>query len=126
MHIEQKKREVLAAEQAWLQAHLALDLAVLDTLMHPDYTIIWPSGRVVEKAEALASYTSGERHWDEAGIHELDVRIYDDIAVVNGLWKANGVNRGVPFDYQARYTSVWIQQEGRWRMLVDRSKVIKA
>lgn len=117
---------MLAAEEAWLQAHLDVDIAAIDALMHPDYTIIWPSGRVVEKDEALASYDSGERHWDEAGIHELGVRIYDDVAVVNGLWKAKGVNSGKAFDYQARYTSVWIQHDGRWRLLVDRSKDIEA
>ena len=123
---EQAIQEIIAAEEAWLQAHLTLDVAAMDVLMHPDYTIIWPSGRVVDKAEALASYQTGERHWDEAHIADLNIRLYEAVAVVTGLWQASGVNAGRSFDYKARYTSVWIQNERRWRLLVDRSMAIES
>src|SRR5215203_1848754 len=74
-------------------------------------------GRVVGKEQALASFRSGERAWEEAHSDEHDVRIYGDIAVVTGRWRARGANAGQPFDYAARYVSVWVEHDGEWRMV---------
>ena len=118
-------QEVLAAEQAWLEAHTALDVEAIDHLMHSDYTIIRPDGAVVGKEEALASYQDDARHWDYAQSDQLNVRLYDDTAVVIGRWRAKGVNKGEAFDYSARYTSVWVRHEGRWQMVADQSTPIR-
>ncbi len=116
--------EVLAAEEAWTQAHLNTDREAIDRLMHPDYTIIKPDGSVWDKKTALASYVLGKRDWNEASSSEHIVRIYGDTAIVIGLWKAKGVNNGEPFDYQARYTSLWVKDSEGLRMVSDQSTEI--
>jgi len=116
--------EVLAAEEEWTQAHLKTDKHALDRLMHPDYTIIKPSGEVWNKEKALASYVPGKRDWTEAGSSDHLVRVYGETAVVIGLWIAKGVNNGVPFDYSARDTSLWVKEEGRLLMVSDQSTEI--
>lgn len=118
------RSEVIRAEQAWLQAHLEMDLVHLETLMHPDYTRIQPDGAVWDKTRTLASYQGGKRHWSEASIDQLDVRIYEQTAVVTGRWQAKGINTGVAFDYAARYTSVWVLEGDRWQMVSDQSTEI--
>ena len=119
-------QEILQAEQAWTAAFLHLDLATLEQLMADDYTIIQPGGIVLGKAETLASLRSEQRHWDSAESDEHFVRIYGDTAVVLGRWTAKGVNHGQPFDYQARYTSVWVKRAGRWQMVADQSTEVNA
>ena len=118
------REEVLAAEKEWAQAHLNTDTEEIDRLMHPDYTIIKPDGSVWDKKIALASYTPGKRDWTEAGSSEHSVRIYGDTAIVIGLWKAMGVNNGEPFDYQARYTSLWVKTNEGLRIVSDQSTEI--
>ncbi|HLL97935.1 MAG TPA: nuclear transport factor 2 family protein [Rubrobacteraceae bacterium] len=115
---------VLRAEREWLLAHLRLDVDALDRLMAPDYSQIDDRGRVVGKEQVLASFRSGERAWEEAHSDEHDVRIYGDIAVVTGRWRARGANAGQPFDYAARYVSVWVEHDGEWRMVSDHSTPI--
>src|SRR5215212_452361 len=117
-------QEVLQVEQAWTAAFLHLDLATIEQLMADDYTIIQPGGRVWDKAETLASLRSEQRHWEAAASNELSVRLYGDTAVVIGRWTAKGVNHGQPFDYQARYTSVWVKRAGRWQIVADQSTEI--
>jgi ketosteroid isomerase-like protein len=117
--------EVLLAEEEWTQAHLTTDKEALDRLMHPDYTIIKPDGTVWDKETAIASFVPGKRDWVEAGSSEHFVRIYGDTAIVIGLWKAKGVNNGEPFDYSARYTSLWVKENNRLRMVSDQSTEIR-
>jgi ketosteroid isomerase-like protein len=78
----------------------------------------------IGKEELLASFRSGERGWEEALSDEHDVRIYGDTAVVTGRWRARGANAGQPFDYAARYVSVWVEQDGEGRMVSDHSPLI--
>jgi ketosteroid isomerase-like protein len=115
---------VLRAEREWLLAHLRVDVDALDRLMAPDYSQIDDRGRVVGKEQVLASFRSGERAWEEAHSDEHDVRIYGNTAVVVGRWRARGANTGQPFDYAARYVSVWVEHDGEWRMVSDHSTPI--
>ena len=116
--------EVLAAEEEWTQAHLNTDVKSIDRLMHPDYTIIKPDGDIWNKETALASYIPGKRDWTQAESSEHRVRIYGDTAIVIGLWKAKGENNGITFDYSARYTSLWVIENNKLRMVSDQSTEI--
>jgi hypothetical protein len=102
-------------------AHLNCDVAALDRLMADEGAQINSVGRVVSKAKVIASFDSGERHWDEAHSNEFRVRVYGETAVVIGRWQARGVSTGQAFEYCPRYLSVWIWRDGRWQMTVDQS-----
>ena len=116
--------QVLRAEREWLLANLQLDVGALDRLMAPEYSQIDDNGRLVSKEQVLASFRSGERGWSEAHSDEHRVSVYGDTAVVIGRWRARGVNAGQPFDYAARYVSVWVRSDGEWRMVSDQSTPI--
>ena len=77
--------EVLEAEKECALAHLKTDINALDSLMHPDYSIVRPDGRVWDKEKALASYVPGKRDWVEAGSSEHVVKIYWSTATIIGL-----------------------------------------
>lgn len=106
---------VAGAERRLAAAHLSLDLATIDGLLHPGYVIVQPGGRIETKADVLASYRAGGRHWDTAEVDQLDVRLHGDTAIVTGRWRASGENEGEPFNYAARFLSVWLKVNGRWR-----------
>ena len=59
-------REVLEVEQEWVEAHRQLDVATLERLMAEDYFVIRSDGSVAGKEEDLASYSTGDRHWEVA------------------------------------------------------------
>jgi ketosteroid isomerase-like protein len=89
--------------------------------MAPDYVQVDGSGGLVGREEVLASFRSGERNWDEAYSDDHRVRVYGDVAVVVGRWRARGTNAGKSFDYAARYVAVWARHAGEWRMVSDQS-----
>ena len=113
--------EVLQVEREWVEAHRQLDVATLERLMADDYFVIRTDGSMAGKEEDLASYRKGDRHWEYAEGDQYDVRIYGHTAVLSGRWRARGVNAGQPFDYAARFLSVFVKRDGRWQMVAAQS-----
>jgi uncharacterized protein (TIGR02246 family) len=116
---------VLQTEREWVEAHLRLDLATLARIMADDYVIIAENGSIVTREQALASYRDDARSWEVARSDELAVRVYGDTAVVIGRWTARGENNGKPFNYAARFMSVYVRRNGQWRMAAEQSTPIK-
>jgi len=122
--MSQAQLAVMAAERELADAHLRLDLEVFDRLLHPDYALIQPGGRVEGKEETLASLRTGDRRWQVARSDAFDVRLYGNTAVVVGRWRGKGVNAGTPFDYTARFLSVWVKEGDRWRNVAAQATAI--
>ena len=117
---------VAQAEHQLAAAHLQLDLKTIEYLLHPDYVIVQPGGKVETKAEVIASYDTGLRHWDTALVDQLDIRLYGDTAIVVGRWRASGQHGTERFDYAARFLSIWVKQVGRWQNVGYQSTVIES
>lgn len=118
-------QEVLAVEYAWTEAHLRGDVETLEAIMAFDYLKIQSDGSLSDKKTTLASYQPDRRAWDVARGDEYDVRIYGDTAVVIGRWTARGNNDGQPFDYAARFLSIYVRRDGSWQMVAEQSTEIR-
>lgn len=112
---------VVAAERAWVEAHRRMDVEAIARLMADDYSSVREDGAVWGRAETLAAYVPGARHWDEAESDRYHVRVNGDTAVLVARWRARGVNNGQAFDYAARFTAVYVRREGRWLLQHDHS-----
>ncbi len=117
--------DVLAVERQWTEAHLYGDVRTIKRLMAEEYIRIQPDGSLANKSEIVASLQPGRRSWDAAQGDEYDIRVYGDAAVVVGRWTARGVNNGQPFDYAARFLSVYVKHEGQWLMAAEQSTEIR-
>ena len=117
-------QEVLSVEHAWTEAHLRGDVQTLEEIMASDYLKIQSDGSLSDKKTTLASYQPDRRAWDVARGDEYDVRIYGDTAVLIGRWTARGNNDGQPFDYAARFLSIYVRRDGRWQMVAEQSTEI--
>lgn len=116
--------ELLAIEREWTAAHRNGDFATMERLMAEDFVKVLPDGSLADKAAVLASLRDEHRWWDFAAGDEYDVRVLGDAAVVIGRWRARGSNNGRPFDYAARFSSVYVRRDGRWLMLTEQSTTI--
>lgn len=117
---------IIDCEQRLAAAHLTLDLDEIAALLHDDYIIVQPGGAIESKRDLLASYRSGGRSWSAAAVDQLDVHIYGACARVVGRWTATGVNHGAPFNYQARFISIWVRASSGWQNLSYASAEIGA
>ena len=116
--------EVIATERAWVEAIRKVDVAALASIMADEYAVISEDGQVLGKSEDLASYSTGNRHWDFAESDEYDVRVYGNTAILIGRWRARGVNAGYHFDYAARFVAHYVKRDGRWQMTFSQSTTL--
>lgn len=123
--MEDEKAVVAQAEEALAEAHLTLDLELIDRLLHPDYVMVQTGGEIETKADVLASYKTGNRQWETARSDQLDIRLHDGMAVVVGRWQASGQHGANHFDYSARFLSIWVKQDGAWRNIAYQSTEIR-
>lgn len=116
--------EIKRAERQLAEAHLTLNLGTFDRLLHPEYVILQPGGKIEHKTEVLSSSRDGRRHWSTARTDQLEMKIYGDTGIVTGPWWASGQNGEQRFNYAARFLSVWIRADGRWQNIAYQSTEI--
>ena len=119
-NVTPQETAVRAAMEDYKQFILDGNVEALDQLWIDDYTFINPQGAIVNKAQRLANFSSGNTN---VGIidseREITVRVYGDMAVVQNLSTLHGTFSGVPTDTDLRGTFVWVRRNGQWRLLTN-------
>lgn len=115
-----------AAEQAlsrledeWARAVRQSDTAALDTIIGADYVGTTADGEVQGKADYIADFVSGDRRVFALTTDDLDVRIYDHVAVLTHGGRAEAEYRGEPVVGEFRWTHVFVARDGRWQAVAN-------
>ncbi len=107
---------VAAASDTWLGALVSGDADALDRLTTPDFTYVHSSGTLDERGFFLEAFRSGRRKYTRYSVDGVDVRTYPGAALMSGLVHIGLNPRGDEVKIEARFTSVWVEQDGVWRM----------
>jgi len=110
--------DILNTEKRWVEAHLTLNTQDIEDVLDTDYKRI-ENDKIVTKADVLASYKSGQRHWDIAEGSDYTVNIHGDFATVVGTWRGVGINHGEHFDYSAKFLAVYVKRATGWKLYRD-------
>lgn len=114
-------KQVIQRELDWAQAHVDLDLPIIEQILSEEYQQRQSDGTFIGKKELLTSYGSGDRYWEVAESTNHHVQIDKNLAVVIGRWRGIGINTGERFDYRARFLSIYKLENKSWRMILDAS-----
>jgi len=119
----QAEATILRLEDDWRLAQHRNDTTALLSLLAADVTFIGTSGSLRDRADYLASRaTSAMPRATTYEYSELRVRVLGSVAIVTG--RAATTGEGVAF--QARFTDVWAQREGRWQLVaIQRTDIAK-
>lgn len=116
------RREVLDALERFRVAFREADVESLRALLADDYVHTNDRGGVLGKERWLeyakarrADLASGKIVIDSYTYEDVEVRLYDGVAVVTGLNVSRGKREGEDFTTRLRFTHVWVRREGRWR-----------
>ena len=117
--------KILAMENAWNQAQLHHDAKAMDSLVADSYVNTESDGSVQNKAEFLASIKDkAAYHAETMSNSDVKVRLYGNVAVVTGAYRAKGVASGKPFDNRGRFTDTWLLLNGRWQCVASHASHI--
>ena len=72
---------------------------------------------------STANYTTRETvpTWNYGAVH-----VYGNAAVVAGIYRESGTNKGKHYVIRSRYTDTWIRRDGIWRCVASHSTLIPA
>lgn len=104
--LEQLNQEYVAAfmnaDVEWYQEHLA-----------DDFVCIESDGSVLNKNQFLQNTAKGP-DVDDYMLHEVDVRIYGGVALVQatGSWTGKDKSKGI-----SRYTDVYVKSDNVWKAI---------
>ncbi len=110
---------VVAADDQFFDALLRADSAVLDHLLVDDFILVDVlSGSEIEKAVLVPLVGSGHLTFDEIQRYPTEgrVRVYGPTAVVTGRTQMGGRYEDASWSARSRYTHVYINDQGTWRL----------
>jgi len=117
---------VLALEKAWNHALEAKDTKALDMVLARTFVSIDIDGSVVNKSEFLASIKAPEYQPSQAVTEESSVQVYGDAAIVVGIFRVKGTEKGKPYVHRERFVDSWIKINGTWQCVATTSTLITA
>jgi Domain of unknown function (DUF4440) len=84
------------------------------------------SGSEITKSMFLSVIESGQLQFEAIEPINSRLRLYGTTAVINGQTKMSGQFGEMPFTVSSRYTHVYVEHEGQWRMVAAQGTQIAA
>lgn len=110
--------ESLAAEDRFFATLLEGDTEGLDRVLADDFILIdVMTGSEIPKPSLLAVVGAGQLKFDIIERADHLVRIYQTTAVITGRTRMKGQFAGTSFATSSRYTHVYVEQQGVWRLV---------
>jgi ketosteroid isomerase-like protein len=106
---------VRALEEARGQALLRGDTVALSRMTAVEFNELTRFGTVRSRADNLRDVSSGMLKLAAVRFDSLSVRIYGDVAILQGITDNEGTMGGMAFSGRIRYTRVFVRREGRWQ-----------
>ncbi len=115
---------VLALEKVWNRALEEKDTKALDMLLANTMVSVDIDGSIQSKGEFLASIKAPDYLPSQAVTEQSTVQVYGDAAVVVGIFRVKGTDKGKPFLHRERFVDTWINTSGAWQCVATTSNLI--
>lgn len=106
--------KIIAIENAWNQAEERKDAKALDAILDNSLVYTDYDGTMLTKPDFLASVKAPARQPQQQVTESMNARVYGDSAVVTGVYRVKGSEKGKPYLRRGRFTDTWISRNGMW------------
>ena len=107
----------VTVDKQFFAALIAGDAQALDHILADDFILIdVMSGSEITKPAFLAFIGSGQIKFESIEPAENRVRFYPPTAIITGRSQMKGQLGDAPFSASSRYTHVFVDQQGEWRL----------
>jgi len=105
---------VLRLEHLKFDAQHRKDIAALNSML--DDAVMWvdPNGALFTKAAYLTAVHDSNLQPEQIVPESLTVKVFDDIAIVVGIYDEKGLNAGHPYHQRCRFIDTWAWKKGKW------------
>ena len=115
---------LLALESAWNHAEQSKDAAALNQLLAEEFVYTDDDGSFLDKKGFLDSTLHNAVEQEQINNDGMAVRVFGNAAVVTGVYRDKGVEKGKSFLRRGRFTDTWIYRNGAWQCVASQSTLI--
>lgn len=115
---------LLALESAWNHAEQGKDAAALNQLLAEEFVYTDYDGSFLDRKGFLDSTLHNDVTQEQINNDGMAVHIYGNAAVVTGLYRDKGIEKGKPFLRRGRFTDTWIYRSNSWQCVASQSTLI--
>lgn len=108
------EQTLLQMESDWGKAMAGGDMAALDAIIAPDWSMTSPDGQRSTRAESMADLRSGALKFESMVPSGIEVKMFGDTAIVTGTSKDKGTYKGQDISGEYRFTDVFVKRDGKW------------
>ncbi len=108
------RADLMKAEQAFGEALVKNDPAMLEKVLSADWTLVISDGSLMRRDAIFKSLKSGTLKFSSYTLGKMDIRIFGDAAVIIGVSDSKGEWEGEKFEGRDRFTDVFIRRDGKW------------
>ena len=113
----------LALEEKWNDAYKRGDIEAMNALLADDFIITVEDGATYSKTGYIAHLRDSSEHVAVTEISDVKVRLHANIAVVTGAYLEKGTAKSKPYEYNDRFTDIWMKGEGKWQLVASHYSV---
>ena len=110
---------VMEVTQQGCDAIRAGDVATLEKLLAPEFTLVSSNAEVQTRDQVLDEVRRRDPLYEVFRNHSMTAWIYGDAAVVQGITSLKGSSSGNTFKLDVRFTDTLIKHQGQWRLVVS-------
>ena len=111
------KMQVMMKMQGLRTALLSKDSVNLSALLADDVSYGHSSGIIQTKAQLIRDVMSGLQDYKSIEPSDMNIRVYDNAAVVVSKLKTNLIANGNPMDLNLNVTFTWIKLNKEWKLV---------
>jgi ketosteroid isomerase-like protein len=115
---------VQALELAWNHALESKDAGALDMILANTMVSVDIDGSISNKKEFLASIKAPDYQPSQAVTEQSNVQMYGDAAVVVGVFRIKGMEKGKAYVHRERFVDTWIKNNGTWQCVATTAALI--
>lgn len=114
---------VAQLDEAYQAAVKANDVAGMDSILAPDFTLVVGRGAVFSRQDLLTSARTKEVAYEHQEDTLRQVRLYGNTAVVTALLREKGVQGGRSFDKRLWFSDVYVRTARGWRYVFGQASL---
>ena len=104
--------KIVAMEHVWAQAYMAKDPKALARILDDAFVCVGSDGKLLTKAQVLADVKASNAL--QLLTESMAVELHGDTAIITGIFRTTGVERGKPFARRERFVDTWLYRSGQW------------
>ena len=112
-------------EKEWVDAYVKRDIATLDRVLADDWQRTGDDGAVVTKKQDLESVEKGTFVLKSYTFDPFRIRVYGDVAVINGGETDDSLVNGKEDKGHFRWTDVIVRKNGNWKAVSSQITRVK-